>query len=213
MKIGLFGGSFDPITNAHLIMAETAREQFKLDYVHFIPTSQNPLKNGIRSNSQRRVDMIKLAIDSNRRFLLDYTDQINRYINSIDTIEHIKKQRTQTIDEYYFIMGSDCLKTFHKWKDWEKILENVTLLIGNRYSGPCECYSLFSDDNRERFENKIKTFDIPFTGISSTDVRNRVKTGKSIKYLVPESVEKYIYDNKLYNQFKVKGETNGTEKV
>jgi len=198
MKIGLFGGSFDPITNAHLIMAETAREQFNLDYVHFIPTYQNPLKHKKLATDKQRKEMIELALEDNCFFLLAPGDIDYKLINSIDTINSYKEPKFAKDWELYFIMGSDCLKNFHKWKDWEKILDNVTMLIGTRYSGPCECYSLFSDDNRERFENKIKTFDIPFTGISSTDVRNRVKAGKSIMYLVPNNVEEYIYENKLY---------------
>ena len=104
-------------------------------------------------------------------------------------------------------MGNDCLKNFTEWKDWQKILKEVTLLVGDRESddnywrSPYYCLDIpsFVGNGFKRLAvKKIKTFNIPFTGISSTDVRNRIKAGKSIKYLVPESVEKYICENKLY---------------
>ena len=200
MKIGIFGGSFDPITNAHLILAEIAREEFKLDRIDFTPTYQNPLKKKKQSTDEDRLRMINLAISCNKYFHLSNFDINGKYKNSIDTINsyNLPEDNYSEKDSLYFIMGSDCLQTFIKWKSWKKILENTNLVVGLRerinYENAlnvihCDAVNLYS---------KIKMFDLPFNGISSTDVRERIKKGKSIKYLVPEEVERYIHIHKLY---------------
>ena len=189
MKIGIFGGSFDPITNAHLILAETAREKFKLDSIDFIPTYQNPFKYKYKANDNDRLLMILSAIKDNLHFQCSTFDIKNKVVNSIDTINHYKSLYTSDV-KLYFLMGSDSYLLFHKWKDYHKILNNVTLLVATRvHVNGIEGISK---------DKKIKFFDLPFNGISSTDVRKRIKKGKSIRYLVPESVEKYINEEGIY---------------
>jgi len=185
MKIGLLGGSFDPITNAHLILAETAREEFGLWRVDFIPTYQNPLKNEKIATDKQRLDMLDLALSYN--VVIEDREIKNKIKNTIHTLKHYESEYSTGI--FYFIMGSDAYMTFNKWKDCDKILKRANLLVANRIGMPCLKPSI---------DSNVKTFDLPFGGISSTNVRDRVKAGKSIKYLVPESVEHYIYANNLY---------------
>ncbi len=198
-KIGIMGGSFNPIHYGHLLLAETAYEEYDLDKVLVMPTKSPNYKNTnniVKDND--RVNMVELAIKSNDHLELSNLEFLrggNTY--TIDTI-NILRQDNPNID-YYFIMGADSLFHFESWREPRNILDQVTILAAGRYNKS-------SDDIDSQIDyliNKYKTGDIrflnsPHLDISSYSIRKRISDKSSIKYLVPEEVEEYIYNNKLY---------------
>ncbi|MDI6641421.1 MAG: nicotinate-nucleotide adenylyltransferase, partial [Elusimicrobiota bacterium] len=191
MKIGLFGGTFNPIHFGHLILAEEARSQFKLDKIFFIPTGNPPHKpNTPLAPKHHRKNTVKLAIKNNKYFALsDYELNKSGPSYSYQTIEHFKKLYPE--DEIYFIIGIDLLKQIHSWEKGEKILNYCKFIVGLRPN-----YSINAIPARIR--KKVLFLKIPFIDISSTDIREKIKNLESIKYLTPEPVITYIMQNKLY---------------
>ncbi|WMM23539.1 nicotinate-nucleotide adenylyltransferase [Tissierella sp. MB52-C2] len=199
MKIAVMGGTFDPIHNGHLIVAEYVRTSLKLDKVVFIPSGVHPFKNNKNiTEGKKRLDILSLAIKSNEYFDISAME-INRegITYTIDTIKELKKIYKE--DEVYFIIGSDIIFEIEKWKGFEELV------------GLCKFILLYRPGkNEDKIENRIeelkKLYGLEFTRveaplieISSTEIRERVKEDLSIKYLVPEIVEDYIYKHKLYS--------------
>lgn len=199
MKIAVMGGTFDPIHNGHLIVAEYVRTSLKLDKVIFIPSGVHPFKNNKNiTEGKKRLDILSLAIKSNEYFDIS-TMEINRegITYTIDTIKELKEIYKE--DAVYFIIGSDIIFEIEKWKGFEELIELCKFILLYR-----------PGKNEDKIENRIeelkKLYGLEFTRveaplieISSTEIRERVKEDLSIKYLVPEIVEDYIYKHKLYN--------------
>lgn len=189
MKIGIFGGTFDPPHIAHLIGAELVREEYHLDRILFIPTYLPPHKRQPEISSHLRLEMLKIAIRDNPFFsLLDYEIERREVSYTIDTIREIMARYKG--GSYYLIIGSDQAQEFYEWKEPEALLELLEVIIITRpgYSkggvgGP--------------LLKKTRFFELNID-ISSTMIREKVKAGKSIKYLVPEGVREFIIENKLY---------------
>ncbi|WP_353096616.1 nicotinate-nucleotide adenylyltransferase [Tissierella praeacuta] len=201
MKIGVMGGTFDPIHNGHLIAAEYARTSLNLDKIIFIPSGTHPFKNNKNiSEPNKRKDMILLAIDSNNYFKIS-SIEINRMgtTYTIDTIMELREEYKR--DEIYFIIGSDILFELEKWKGFKELI------------GLCKFILLYRPGQEENIDKKIKDLEYyniqikkvksPLIEISSTEIRNRVNNKLSIKYLVPESVEQYILKYDLYSGEKI----------
>ncbi|MBU5311224.1 nicotinate-nucleotide adenylyltransferase [Tissierella carlieri] len=205
MKIGVMGGTFDPIHNGHLIGAEYIRTSLNLDKLIFVPSGVHPFKdNKDISESRKRTDMISLAIDSNEYFEISFIE-INRVgiTYTIDTIMKIKEEYRD--DEIYFIIGSDILFEINKWKNFEELICLCKFILLYR-----------PGKEEESIDNKIKELNLlygvkfekvnsPLIEISSTEIRNRVRNRLSIKYLVPELVEDYILEHNLYNRENIDG--------
>ncbi|TCK98148.1 nicotinate-nucleotide adenylyltransferase [Natranaerovirga hydrolytica] len=197
-KIGIMGGTFNPVHFGHLILAENAYEKFDLDTVIFIPNGQPPHKSDEKILSKSdRLKMVNMAIDDNKHFNVS-TIEVDKksYSYSYETLEALKKENPNT--EYYFIIGADSLYNIHKWKNPEKLLSLCQLIVASR--GEIDRHSIENHKpNIESFyKTKIHILDMPIIEISSSDIRNRVKEGKTIKYFVPKDVEHYIYMNNLY---------------
>ncbi len=198
-KIGIMGGSFNPIHFGHLLLAETAYEEYNLDKVLVMPTKSPAYKdiNKFISDTDR-VNMVKLAIKSNSHLELsdlEFLREGNTY--TIDTINILRQSDPDS--EYYFIMGADSLFHFESWREPQGILDQVTILVAGRYNKSSEDI----DSQIDYLINKYDTGDIKFLNsphldISSFSIRKRISDRSSIKYLVPEEVEEYIYNNKLY---------------
>ncbi len=187
MKIGILGGTFNPVHIGHLILAEEAREKIGLDKIIFVPTYLPPHKNnsGIASAGDR-FEMIKIAVRGNKSFLVSDVE-IKRQGKSytIDTIRELKKKYPK--DELYFISGSDLLKYLEEWKDLSEILKIVKFVVATRPGYPLE-----------NIPSYISTVSIRAVDVSAFEIREAIKENKSFRYLVPESVSGYITKKKLY---------------
>lgn len=197
------GGTFDPVHTGHLIIAENARISFDLDEIIFIPTGRpaHKVENGIADN-QHRYEMVLLAINSNPHFSISPMEMEREgFTYTIDTIKYLRSKNPDT--EYYFIMGLDSLYNFHKWKDYQELLSLCKFIVAKR---PIQDNNKIEEKIRQLhdiYPKVIEVLESPIMDISSTDIRERISLNKSIKYLVPESVEKYIEKHQLYG-----GDTN-----
>lgn len=198
-RIGIMGGTFDPIHYAHLFIAQTALDELNLDKILFIPTGRPPHKReNIITDACKRIDMLKLAVKSNPKFDIS-TIEITRGKTSytIDTIRELQQYYNKGT-EFYFIMGSDAFKYIETWKNYKELLKIAKFVVMTRQvlrNGLLDEKIRFLTKERDA---NIKKIEIPFLDISSTIIRKRVKKGNPIKYLLPENVEKYIFDNGLY---------------
>ena len=209
-KIGIMGGTFNPIHNGHLVLGQTAYEQFKLDQILFMPT-KNPYYKKLNHTAtlEDRVNMVKLAIEANDAFAfsdLELLREGNTY--TVETLKILTRENPDT--EYYFIMGADSLYHFETWKDAASILKMAILLVAARD----DVSSHAIEGQIEYLENKYEEGNIqclmtPNLEISSNNIRKRCREGKSIRYLVPDQVIKYIKDHGLYENSCREGETFG----
>ncbi len=189
MKVGLFFGSFNPVHVGHMIIANYMAQHTDLDQVWMVVSPQNPLK-------KRRT----LAKDYDRLYLIDQAIDDNPLLKSsniefslpkpsytIDTLTYLKEKYPDK--QFVLIMGGDNLGSFHKWKNYETILNNHEIYV---YKRPT--YELGELESHE----SISLFDAPMMEISSSYIRNEIKEGRSIRYLVPEKVEDHILEAGVY---------------
>jgi len=200
MRIGIFGGSFDPIHHGHLILAENCREQANLDQVWFMPCAMSPhKKNGANSTERQRIEMIELALSGHTAFVLSRLEIERGDVSfTVDTLNEIHESNPD--DELFFLMGDDSLESFASWKEPGKICELATPLVVNRPgSGAVDLSVLQQYVDADRFKLfQQMTIQCPRIEISSSEIRQKVGEGKSIRFLTPRSVEKYIETQKLF---------------
>ncbi|QQK07161.1 nicotinate-nucleotide adenylyltransferase [Miniphocaeibacter halophilus] len=195
-KIGIMGGTFDPIHIGHLVMAQEALEFKNLDRIIFIPAGFPPHKNKEITSGQKRLEMVNLAIKGNEKFIvLDYEVKKETKSYSMETIEYIK----EIYEDFgiYFIMGEDSFMNIEKWYKYEEFLSEVTVLVARR-----------SFDKLTALREKIKKInlhgyfveEIPtaFLDISSTNIRRKFNLKKNPRYYLPEKVYDYILKEGLY---------------
>jgi nicotinate-nucleotide adenylyltransferase len=192
-KIGILGGTFDPIHLGHLVMAEQSREKLQLDQVIFIPSASPPHKTRQKlSLAIDRFQMTKLALEGNQKFSVsDMELKRDGLSYTVDTLKELK--RIYRNSEIYFLTGSDVLDEIHTWKEPEQIYKRVKMVIAIRPG-----FDHFDLDNQFAQRSII----VPITGInvSSSQIRAKVRKGESIRYLVPAKVEEYISKKKLYRR-------------
>jgi nicotinate-nucleotide adenylyltransferase len=195
VKIGILGGTFDPVHIAHLVIAESAREQLALDQVLFIPAGV-PWRKSDRTitGAEHRLAMLELAVQDNDAFgISDIELRRDGPSYTADTLEALAGERLD--DAFWFIMGADALADMPNWRDPERIIKHARLAVGNRpYEAGAE--PALADG----IMGRIDRFECPALEISSTDVRDRVGASRSIRYLVPDSVEEYIRGHALYRR-------------
>ncbi|WP_270596565.1 nicotinate (nicotinamide) nucleotide adenylyltransferase [Anaerococcus vaginalis] len=196
MKIGLFGGTFDPIHIGHMILMENVINNLDLDKIYVLPNSNPPHKlENKKTALNLRLKMVNEAIKDNPKLEIndcDYRDNEIHY--TFNTINYFKKSYPN--DEIFFIMGEDSFLDIEKWKNYKEILKE-NLIIFKRYSN--KNFSLISKINQVRKYNKnIYLIDNIALDISSTLIRNLVKENKSIRYLVNDEVINIIKEEKLY---------------
>lgn len=187
MKIGILGGTFNPIHIGHLILAEEAREKLDLDRVIFVPTYLPPHKdNSDIAFASARMMMVKLAISGNKYFCVSGVEiKRNGRSYTIETIKEFKEIYPK--DELFFIIGSDLLKYLDEWKDLDEIIKIVKFIVATRPGYPLE-----------KIPSYIQTIPIRAVDVSGFEIRCCVKENRSFRYLVPEAVYKYIIKKKLY---------------
>ena len=200
-KIGIMGGTFDPIHHGHLVTAGEARWQFGLSQVIFVPNRHPPLKDPDEvSEPEHRYLMTLLATVTNMHFTVSRME-IERPGPSytIDTIRDLL--RTNPDDDLYYITGADALRQIlhGEWRETERLLGLCRFIAASRPGYHLDLSVERSTNHRlgARLRN-VHTMEIPALAISSTDIRARVQAGQPIKYLVPEPVEEYIAKHRLY---------------
>lgn len=219
-RIGLLGGSFNPVHMGHLRAAEVVRESFSLNKIVFIPAAVNPLKTDEdMSNAAKRLEMLKIATEGNPCFEISDIE-IKRGGNSytIDTLTEFNN--TKPGNSYYFIMGSELFSNIETWKDYKRLFDYSNFIVVRRPGTstvdmenliPLELANDFryvkhhnNDNDKVIFEhsssNRLYFVTIQGFELSSTMIRDLVKKGSSIKYLVPEKLEKYIITNRIYTE-------------
>ncbi len=188
------GGTFNPPHNAHLLIAELAREQYKFDRVLFITSGDPPHKNDIIS-AKHRFNMTRLAIEGNLAFDDDPFEIENEGKSyTVRTLEYLKEKYPS--DELFFIIGEDSLNDLEKWYKPGEILKMCTILVFPRASreSMAKTIKLMS----EKTGGTILPIDAPVIEISSTDIRKRIESGKTVRYMLPDKVLEYIKENHLY---------------
>lgn len=196
MKIGLFGGTFDPIHIGHMILMENVINNLDLDKIYVLPNSNPPHKlENKKTALNLRLKIVNETIKDNPKLEInDYDYRDNEIHYTFDTINYFKKSYPN--DEFFFIMGEDSFLDIEKWKNYKEILKE-NLIIFKRYSN--KNFSLISKINQVRKYNKnIYLIDNIALDISSTLIRNLVKENKSIRYLVNDEVINIIKEEKLY---------------
>ena len=188
-KIGILGGTLDPIHTAHIKLAEIAAKECNLDKVLFIPAGTPWMKkDSLITSSEHRLNMVNLAIENISTFYssdIEIKRQGNTY--TIDTLKELDIDRFHT--EYYLILGSDSYKEINRWKNPEKIIEMVGIILFNRKGDPPP----------ETINQSVFIIKEEIEDISSTIIRTKVKNKDSLQGLVPQNVEEYIFTNNLYN--------------
>jgi len=198
-KIGLMGGTFDPIHYGHLVLAEQIRTQFDLDMVYFIPVGIPPHKQDKNiSSSKHRYFMTLLATITNPNFEVSKIEIEDSNISyTVNTIKKFKEVVNKEA-ELYFITGADAIYELETWKNVEELLQLCKFIAASRPGIDKKKLKNKIMELNEKYNASITITSVPALAISSTDIRSRIRTGKSIKYILPESVEYYIYKNNLY---------------
>ena len=200
-RIGILGGTFDPIHTAHLIIAEAAYDAFGLDEVLLMPAGHSYFKDERAQKvlpPEIRYEMTCEAVADNPHFRasdLEIGRPGNTY--TCDTLRELRALHPE--DRFFFIVGADTVVSLLTWKNPEEIFDNCTLLAAVRENGvPTEAFLAEVKRLEEDYGADIHILEIPAIGISSTDIRNRVKNGRTIHYLVPDRVERYIMEKGIY---------------
>ncbi len=199
-KIGILGGTFDPIHTAHLMIAEGAADEFSLDSVFLMPTGHSPHKDEANLSAiEDRIAMIDLAIaDNPRLFLSRFEIDSNETSYTYLTAERITAEFPD--DSFYYIMGADSLRYFENWRNPDIIARHFHLVVAVRDGEDTDSLKCLSGEYMSRFDAKVSIMDLPNFSLSSTDIRSRVRSGRSIRYLTPDPVIHYIKEHHLYEQ-------------
>lgn len=191
MRVGLFFGSFNPIHSGHLILAHTICEEANLDKLWFVVSPQNPFKGkSSLLHEFDRYDLVQKAIEDDDRFdVSDVEFHMSKPSYTVDTVVHLK-EKFPTYD-FHLIMGEDNLASFHKWKNYEQLLDLSTILYY-----PREGNKVVKEEIKS--SNKVFKVDAAYMNISATYIRDKIKAKKSIRYLVPKKVENLINEKGFY---------------
>lgn len=195
-RIGIFGGTFDPVHCGHMIVARIAMEQYSLDEVRFMTGGMPPhkKKSGVTPAKMRHA-MVAAAVKGEPGFIADdFEVDKETYSYTAETLIELK--RIYPDDEIYFIIGEDSLNDILKWYRPDIIVKNCILLIYPRFG--TESLDALIEERKNALGGDMRKIDAPLFGVSSTSVRKRVSEKKPIRYFVPDSVIKYIGENGLY---------------
>lgn len=200
MKIGIMGGTFDPIHNGHLMLGKEACKQFHLDLVWFMPNGRPPHKawDSIQSDMNTRARMVELAIKEDPSFVLqDYEIKKQTVSYSYETMEHFASVYPK--DQFYFIIGADSLRDIETWKHPERLLSTCTILAAYRdeWNNSDVMLERIAYLNH-KYQAHIELLRTPLLEISSHELREKLKAGESISEYVPEQVEAFITKEGLY---------------
>ena len=204
MRVGILGGTFDPVHLGHLIIAEESRLSLALDRVLFVPAGQPWLKEGQPlTPGLHRLRMVELAVASNPYFdVLRNELGRNGPSYTVDTLEELRADLGPEA-ELHFILGLDAFESFHRWKEPERLLELCRLVVVSRPGYGEEQRDSIVDSILARYRqyaDRITVLSVHSVDFSATEIRRRAAAGISFHYQVPEPVERYIVENGLYRE-------------
>lgn len=190
MDVGLFGGTFNPPHLAHLVIAEAVRDQFGLDEVLWMPSRNPPHKDDADiAPAACRLAMTRLTVQDNPSFRVSKMEMEREGPSyTVETLRQLQEHRPSA--SFSLIIGGDSLRTFDEWHRGHEIIERAPLIV----------YDRFHEGSEEplSFRDRVHFVDAPMIDISSTDIRARCRKGRSIRYMVPESVRNYIRKHGIY---------------
>ena len=184
MKIGIYGGTFDPTHHGHLILAREVGETFRLDKIIFVPAAVSPFKGSPAAAAEARLSMLRAAIEGEAGFIVnDFELRRPPPSYTIDTVEDIQRQEADA--ELYYLIGEDNIPTLRKWHRFEELEQAVRFVVLDRTGA----------GTKHDYPTLHRRIDI-----SATEIRKRVASGQSIRYFVPQAVEEIIRREKLYRE-------------
>lgn len=198
-KIGIMGGTFDPIHMGHLILGEKTYEQLGLDKVWFMPAGNPPHKKNRqgRASDEQRTEMVRLAIENNPHFELSLIEMNEHgYTYTYRTLENLQKENPDT--DYYFIIGADSLYNFETWKEPARICQTCTLVVAVRDHTPVDLLKQEMDRLTEKYNGHFLRLETMNIDVSSQLLREWTREHKSLRYYVPDSVIDYMTENNIY---------------
>ena len=198
MKIGIMGGTFDPIHIGHLILAQSAYEQLNLDKVVFIPAGRPPHKqNRSGASNEERSQMVRLAIAGDPHFEMNLLEMEAEGLSyTYLTLQKLKKFYAGA--ELYFIIGQDSLETFATWYKPEEIVKYAHIVAADRPDCDQTVFEAELEQNRRQFNGDFAGISCPDIQISSHELRSKIQNRECFRYFVPESVYEYIQSNNIY---------------
>lgn len=197
-RIGIMGGTFNPIHTGHLLLAEWAREEAALDEIWLMPSGISYMKESQEvAPAADRLRMTELAAEGNEHFkCIDLEVRRDGYTYSYETLEELV--RTYPQDEFYFILGADCLFALGQWKFPERILGCCKLIAAVRDEASMREMTEKKEELERRFGGEILLMPFVRLSLSSTEIRQRIREGKSVRYMVPDNVLSYMEEKGLY---------------
>lgn len=202
-KIGIMGGSFDPVHSGHIGLAEDALREAGLDCVILIPTAVQPFKQDAKAaDGNHRLNMLKLAAENNERFIVSDYELCNKGISYTYLTMRAMQQEADNAcpdgADLYFITGTDSFLKIDTWMNGEELLTNYGYIVGTRPGYRQDELEEFMDFVREEYGTYVINLSRVQFDVSSTEIRERIKSGLSISNFVPPAVERYIKENELY---------------
>lgn len=200
MRIGIFGGTFDPVHYGHLLLAETCREHLRLDEVRFVPAATPPHKlHQEISDGNVRADMLGLAVAGYREFVVDCREVKRKSPSyTVDTLQEFAAEFP--VAELYFLVGADSLRDFLSWREPERIVRLATLVACNRPGLPKLQDEQVVQWVGPEIADRVVTLQMPGTDISASEMRDRVRDGRSLRFLTPRAVEAFVIEHGLYRR-------------
>lgn len=202
-KIGIMGGSFDPVHNGHLHLAEDALKEAQLDYVIMIPAAIQPFKQDVKATDGiHRLNMLKLATCGHEGLVISEYEMDHEGVSyTYLTMRAMQRQEEEKHPEgvmLYFITGTDAFLKVDTWREGKELLQNYGFIVGSRPGYRQDELVRYIDKIREEYGTRVINLGDWQPDISSTNVRERLQRGQSITGLVPADVERYIEENELY---------------
>lgn len=187
MRLGVFGGSFDPVHHGHLIVAADAWRRLELSHVRLIPTGQQPLKpGGHRASAADRLAMLQLAVSDDPRFVVDGREAVRPGPSyTVDTLRELHTEFPQA--SLCLLVGADTARDLPQWQEAPVLPSLATIVVLTRPGAPVPRHALMA-----------RTLEVPAIDISATDIRARCRRHESVRYLVPDPVARYIAERRLY---------------
>lgn len=197
-RVGILGGTFDPIHNGHLVLAQTAGEQYSLDEVWIMPAKTPPHKSDHRiTDASHRIEMTRLAIADNPLFHLSLFEMEREgYTYTCETLQLLHEEYPE--NEFYFIMGADSIFEFDKWRNPGNIASLCVILVANRSEDPDRALLDRIAAIQKEYRGDVRLLQIPALEIASHTLRRMAASGASIRYYTPDAVVRYIGEHRLY---------------
>lgn len=201
MKIGIMGGTFDPIHIGHLLLGEFAYEDYDLDEIWFMPNGNPPHKAADHTEEamHHRIEMVKLAVHDVPHFSVClYEAETEEHSYTYSTLKEFSRRYPD--HDFYFILGADSLFAIEEWRNFREIFPSCTILAAMRDDKDANSMQLQIEYLRERYDARIELLRAPLVEISSTTIRRRAYFDQSVRYMVPDAVADYIQKHQLYKK-------------